>query len=122
LFSKSAELFPSRPDANRETGGSDPLRSGLPEPDILDLLAGARTPTEAAKILRCSVGSAWRYILDGRLASFKVGGKRLIPLDAIRAFVQGGNDPVQTPPAPRTEAERHRDSEAAMDRCRQLGV
>lgn len=43
---------------------------------------------EAARLLRVSDKTVRRLIVDGKLRSAKVRGKRLIPMSAINAMVQ----------------------------------
>ena len=96
-----------------------------PEPtDVLDLLDTALTPNEAAKKLRVSLPSIWRYLLDGKLASLKIGHRRLIPLSAIRAFVQVGptKGSKPTPTGHRSESVRNGAADAALAECKALGV
>lgn len=51
----------------------------------------AYTRHEAAEFLRVSVRTINRLIADGTLTSAKVGGRRLIPADALHRLVDGGN-------------------------------
>lgn len=46
--------------------------------------AGSLSPAEAAAAMGVSLSTVWRQIRSGKLASYKVGKKRLIPGDAVR--------------------------------------
>lgn len=52
------------------------------------------TVQEAARALRVSVQTIWRYIKAGTLAGRKVGGKYLIPEEALEAL----REPQKTEP------------------------
>jgi hypothetical protein len=84
-----------------------------------------------------SLNTAWRYVLDRRITSFKIGGRRLISGDAIEEFLQARLT-VAEPPEPRprqegqpramaaraarrTEKQRQADAEIAVQRAKALG-
>ena len=49
----------------------------------------AYTRQEAADFLRVSLRTINLYLVNGTLASHKVGGRRLIPATALRRLVDG---------------------------------
>ena len=51
---------------------------------------------EVAKHLKISQKSVRRYIASGELRAIKVGGAYRIPIDALEAFLNAGNEPTTT--------------------------
>lgn len=89
--------------------------------DLVDLLRGAFTPEEVRDRCRVSAATVWRWLLTGSLASIKTGRKRLIPRSALNEFLAAGC--VKPPPQTgRTDLERRKAAEEAIDACRTLGV
>jgi excisionase family DNA binding protein len=48
---------------------------------------------EAAAAIGISVASIWRHISEGRLETFKLGGRRLIPAASLRALLEAAQEP-----------------------------
>jgi len=44
---------------------------------------------EVAKILGIGIATVWRWIARGKLPSFKIAGRRLIPASAVKVVKDG---------------------------------
>jgi excisionase family DNA binding protein len=53
----------------------------------------ALRPREAAKAYGVGRVTLYGWMKSGRLASVKLGGARLIPVDALEALIRPGSDP-----------------------------
>lgn len=48
------------------------------------------TVAETAELLRCGQTTVYQLIKDGRLASVKIGRRRLVRASAVAAFIEAG--------------------------------
>jgi excisionase family DNA binding protein len=96
---------------------------------LVDELADALTSTQAARALRVSMPTIHRWLLDGRLRSIKMPGKRFIPKSAMEEFLAAGTGGgpgtrrATTPKkhARRSEAECKAAAARATEQARRLG-
>ena len=87
-------------------------------------LATSLDMRSTAKKLRMSIPTCVRLILSGRLESYKIANKRLVPMDAIERFIlESGSPPTRrnTLTRGRSAEARRRASENADRQCKALG-
>jgi excisionase family DNA binding protein len=96
------------------------------ETDHVDPIAELATAHElktAAKMLRISLPTIVRLVLNEKLFSYKVGNKRYVPHAEIERFIQdsAGANRRKLAPGGRSAKVRRQAAERAIGECKALG-